>query len=113
MVIIVLLIQAVWMIGTLVIWMNANRRSQLCRHGRKIRGPFRAAQDLAEAITDALGSETCAYSETELADELRRRRGLHYYSEERENMDSSHIGLTTDANRTLVVEELKMYGCTS
>lgn len=47
-------LQIVWTIGMLVVWLDANINSQLCRNGRKTRSPLRAALDIAEAMREVL-----------------------------------------------------------
>lgn len=106
---IVLALQIVWIFGTYVVWLDANAASDLCRHGRKVRGPFRAAEDLSEATREVLGSETCAYSDAQLADELQRYR-LGYYSKDVDGKGTSHIGLTSVKNCNVKLDRTKLYG---
>ena len=110
---IVLSLQAIWILGTYIVWLDANICSKLCRHGRTIRGPFRAAQDLSEAIIEALGPNTCAYSDDQLDEALRHLPGVRYYAEDGENDSGpSQIGLTTSPDRPLKLSESRLYGRT-
>ncbi len=108
-VIIVLSLQVVWIVGTYIVWLDARRSSQLCRHNRKVRGPFRAVQDLSEAVTEVLGGKTCTYSDSEMAHVLWRHPGLRYYSTNAEEKEP-HIGLTTDMGLSLDLEDSVKYG---
>lgn len=68
---ILLAVQMGWTIGTYLFWLDANLNSTLCRNGRRIRGPFRAASDLVDAMKEVLGGQTCAYADSELAEALK------------------------------------------
>ena len=92
------------------IWLHANMTSQLLFKNRKVRGNYRATTDLAEALRDALGDEYCAYSEDEIASELKRdRAGLRYYTADNNDKGISHIGL--GSHGTLGLDNSKLYGC--
>ena len=110
---IVLAMQVVWIFGTYVVWLDANIASELCRRGRKVRGVFRATEDLSEAMREVLGNETCAYSDVELAEVLKSEHGLQYYTEDASQAGMSHIGLTSAGASKLQLEPSKVYGRSS
>lgn len=110
---IVLAMQVVWIFGTYVVWLDANIASELCRRGRKIRGIFRATEDLSEAMREVLGNETCAYSDAELAKVLKSEQGLRYYTEDASQVGMSHIGLTSAGASKVQFEASKVYGRSS
>ena len=100
----------VWIIGMYAIWLDANLNSELCRRGRKLRSPFRAAADLAEAMNEVLGDKTCAYSDSQLAKALKRQPGVRYYSTRPKNGQVGHIGLSSVRRRTVKIDRFKLYG---
>lgn len=107
---IILYLQIVWTFVMMFIWLHANMTSQLLFKNRKVRGNYRATTDLAEALRDALGDEYCAYSEDEIASELKRdRAGLRYYTADNNDKGISHIGL--GSHGTLGLDNSKLYGC--
>lgn len=93
------------------VWLDANINSQLCRKGRKIRGYFRAAADISEAMSENLGEEFCAYSNSEIAQELRKEQnGLRYYTSNVKNGDVSHIGISSTRLEGLTLRDDAVYG---
>ena len=83
--------------------------SQLLFKNRRLRGGFRAAADLAEAMKDVLGDEFCAYSDDEIARELdHERNGLRYYTSENNDKGISHIGI--GSHGSLGLDNSKLYG---
>ena len=81
----------------LLIWLDANVYSELCRKNRKMRGSFRNALDLAEAVKELLGDELCAYSDNEIRRQLdKSRTGMQFYSTD--DIGVSHIGLSSLKN---------------
>ena len=92
------------------IWLHANMTSQLLFKNRKVRGHYRATADLAEAMKDVLGDEYCAYSDNEIARELKRERnGLRYHSTDDKVKGIAHIGLASHGG--LGLDNSKLYGC--
>ncbi|KAI4176342.1 MAG: hypothetical protein LQ343_001081 [Gyalolechia ehrenbergii] len=69
---VILGLQIIWTFGMFCVWLDANIFSELVRNGRTIRGPFRAAADLVEAMNETLGHEYCAYSEKDISSELEK-----------------------------------------
>ena len=94
---IVLSLQLVWIVGMFTVWLDANVCSKLCRRGRKMRGSFRNALDLAEATKEVLGDDLCAYSNRKIARQLAKSgRRLQFYStNDSETSGISHIGLSS------------------
>ena len=93
------------------IWLDANLNSQLCRKGRKVRGYFRAATDISEAMRETLGDEFCAYSDSEIAQELRKEgNGLCYYTTYAKEGDVSHIGISSANRDGINLRENVLYG---
>lgn len=88
-----------------LVWLDANIYSELCRKGRKMRGSFRNALDLAEAVREVLGDELCVYSDQEIVRQLGKSRiGLRFYARTNDTdidmgtgtgTDVSHIGLSS------------------
>ncbi|KAL2047574.1 hypothetical protein N7G274_000615 [Stereocaulon virgatum] len=107
---IVICLHIIWTLGTYLVWLDANVYSALCRSGRKIRGQYRAAIDLSEAMGEALGKETCAYSDAELSRELQRQPGIRYYSTDAQSGDVSHIGLSSRRVGGIEFNSTKLYG---
>ena len=99
-----------WVFGMYFVWLDANIYSALCRSGRKLRGNFRAAADLSEAMREALGEETCAYSDAELWKELRMEPGVQYYASDPHEGDVSHIGLSSRRRGRMPYNSTKLYG---
>ncbi|KAL6718442.1 hypothetical protein ACLMJK_004532 [Lecanora helva] len=100
----------VWIFGMYIVWADANIYSALCRSGRKLRGNFRAAADLSEAMKEVLGEETCAYSDRELWRELRMEPGMRYYASDPSEGDVSHIGLSSRKRGRVPYNSTKLYG---
>ena len=93
------------------VWIDANLNSQLCRKGRKVRGYFRAAADLSEAMRETLGDEFCAYRDADIARELRQERnGLRYYSTDVKDGEISHIGIRSIRRDELTLRDGVLYG---
>ena len=103
-------IQIIWTLGTYIIWLDAHTHSALCRSGRGIRGPFRPAADLSEAMTEVLGSDICAYSDKELSQALRAESGLRYYADDGLKRDVSHIGVSSRRTGRVPFRSTKVYG---
>ena len=93
----------------LFIWLHANMTSQLLFKNRAVRGHFRAIADLAEAMRGTLGDETCAYTDNEIAAELKRERnGVRYYTADDKGKGISHIGLGNQGGVGL--DSSRLYG---
>ncbi len=108
---ITLSLQLAWILGMFGVWLDANINSQLCRKGRKVRGYFRAAADISEAMSENLGDEYCAYSNSEIAQELRKERnGLRYYTSNEKDSDVSHIGISSNRLEGLDLRDDAIYG---
>ena len=100
----------IWISGMYLVWLDANIYSALCRSGRKVRGPFRATADLAEAMREVLGDECCAYTDSQLARELSVQPGVKYYSGDSQDGDVSHIGLSSRRLGSVPYNSTKLYG---
>ncbi|KAL8715146.1 MAG: hypothetical protein Q9220_001103 [cf. Caloplaca sp. 1 TL-2023] len=88
-----------------------NDRNELVRSGRTIRGPFRAAADLVEAMNETLGHQYCAYSEQEIEKALQNSgESLKYDSLLREGSDVLHVGLSTDKAARVLMSRKRLYG---
>ena len=93
------------------VWIDANLNSQLCRRGRKVRGYFRAAADVSEAMRETLGDEFCAYRDSDIARELRKdQTGLRYYTTDAKNGDVSHIGISSIRQDGIALRDGVLYG---
>ena len=95
-----------------IVWLDANVHSRLCRNRRKMRGSFRNALDFAEAIKEVLGNDLCAYSDTEISQQLHKSGfGLQFYSTSDTESDISHIGLSSlKGGQRLRLHENRLYG---
>lgn len=95
-----------------MVWLDANLNSELCRKGRKMRGSFRNALDLAEAIREVLGDELCAYSDSEIARHLIKSGfGLQFCSSTDIDSGISHIGLSSlKGGQRLRLPDKSLYG---
>lgn len=93
------------------VWMDANINSELVRYGRKIRGPFRAAADLVEAMNETLGHEYCAYKDKEIAKALEDSGDrVRYYSSLTDDDETLHIGMTSDPSAYVYLSRKRLYG---
>ena len=92
------------------VWLDAYIYSALGRSRRKVRGPFRAAADLSEAMEQVLGKETCAYTNTELAQALSSEPGLKYYAADAQSSGISHIGISSRRAGYIPFNSRKLYG---
>ncbi|KAL8833414.1 MAG: hypothetical protein Q9176_007996 [Flavoplaca citrina] len=109
---ITLSLQLVWTFGMYCLWLDANLASKLVKAGRTIRGPFRAATDLAEAMNETLGDEYCAYTDQEIEKELEKSGNmLRYYSTLSDDDDRLlHVGMTSRPGARVVLRKQKLYG---
>lgn len=95
-----------------IVWVDANINSGLCRMGRKNQGYFRTVLDLAGAMEQVLGDESCAYSEAEISRELAKAKGrVRYHTTEARDDEVAHIGLSSAVgNWRLSLREHILYG---
>ena len=108
---IILYLQIVWTFIMIFIWIHANSSSELLFKNRKVRGSYRATADLAEALTEVVGDEFCAYSDNEIARELNREgNGLRYYTVDNNNKGVSHIGLGSHDGLRFGLDNSRLYG---
>lgn len=98
-----------WIIGTYAIWLDAQHHSELVRKGRKM-GMNRAIIDAVEAITEALGPDTNAYSERELEKALKKHPGVMFSVEERVESGTEHIKLSYQKDEKLQLSWMRKYG---
>ncbi|KAI4237653.1 MAG: hypothetical protein LQ352_007929 [Teloschistes flavicans] len=108
---VILGLQIVWTIGMYCVWVDANIASHLVRSGRTVRGPFRAAADLAEALNETLGHEYCAYTDDEIEKELEKSgKRLKYHGSHRDDDGPLHIGMTTGEETSMLLSSKRLYG---
>lgn len=108
---VILYLQIIWTFTMIFIWIHANSTSQLLFKNRKVRGNYRASADLAEALTEVVGDEFCAYSDNEIARELKREgNGLHYYTVDNSDKGVSHIGLGSHDGLRFGLDNSRIYG---
>lgn len=99
-----------WGIGTYVVWVHINRKTQMCLKGRVI-DRYRAVADLSEAMENDLGSMTCAYSGKELSQELDKMPGIKYTVIYETDDKFPHIGLSSENDgQRLKLEFGTLYG---
>lgn len=87
-----LILNSIWAIGTYSVWVAVTHRSELCKK-RGYFGSYRAAVDMAEAITAELGTEICAYSDEEIKGKL-KKSNIKYNVMEGVAGSTDHIGLS-------------------
>lgn len=93
------------------VWLDANIASKLVRSGRTVRGPFRAAADLTEALNETLGHEYCAYTDYEIQKELEKSgKRLKYYGSHRDDDGLLHVGMTTEEETSVLLSSKRLYG---
>ena len=68
---------AFWALSNFSIWLLVNRKSELCKKGRRL-GKYRAAMDMAEVVVQELGPNICAYNDKELEAALEQRPPVKY-----------------------------------
>lgn len=110
---VVLGLQLAWTLGMYCLWLDANLASHLVKAGRTIRGPFRAAADLTEAMNETLGDEYCAYTDQEIEKELERSGDMLRYNSTLADDDDdqlSHVGLTSQPGARVLLDRRKLYG---
>ena len=108
---IILYLQIAWTFIMFFIWVHANSTSQLLFKNRRVRGSYRATADLAEALTEVVGDEFCAYSDNEIARELKREGdGLRYYTVDNNDNGVSHIGLGSHVSLRFGLDNSRLYG---
>lgn len=94
-----------------IVWLDANINSQLCRTGRTTRGSLRAALDIAEAMREVLGEESCTYQNAEIDRALEKMRvGVQYYATDVNGFGVSHIGLSSTRSGQLSLRNGTIYG---
>jgi len=111
----VCILQLIWSFGMYGLWVDASRKSQLHRAGRRL-GPYRGILDIAEAIQNDLGPDTCAYSDAELRKAIKERssaRGLSY--RQLSHQSPKHLTISpskTDGHTSLSLNSADLYGST-
>ena len=75
-----------------------------------MRGDFRAAADLSDAMGEVLGNEHCAYSHEEMLSVLNREPGLRYYATGPNENDVAHIGISSIRLGRLPYNSTVLYG---
>ncbi|KAI0127006.1 hypothetical protein BJ170DRAFT_596569 [Xylariales sp. AK1849] len=86
-----LILEAPWILMTWIMWTWATWRSQLVSRGRAGAGKVRNILDAAEAITEHVGDQHSAYTESELAKQLKTSPPYRYVVEIRGGTE--HIGI--------------------
>ena len=84
----------VWMLEPYSSMMGAHQNCELSRKGRAMNS-FRGVADLAEAMTEALGPNTAAYSGSELEKALAQKPGIMYNAEVDEITGLGRVRATT------------------
>ncbi|KAL8870797.1 MAG: hypothetical protein Q9174_003241 [Haloplaca sp. 1 TL-2023] len=108
---VILGLQMVWTIGMYCVWLDAHICSEFLRHGRNVRGSFRGAADLVEAMNETLGDEYCAYTDKEIEKHLEASgKKLKYYSSLRDDDELLHVGMTTTPGSRVLLSQKMLYG---
>lgn len=66
--------------------------------------------DISEAMREELGPNICAYSEQELAEALKNRPPVKYYSSQGTETEPGHIGLSSRPSGRLRLRWNQEYG---
>lgn len=98
---VVIIATMVWLWGMFGLWHDAQKHSLLWRSGRHP-GVFRNLLDLAHTINDALGPDTCAYSEAELTKAITKLDLVGF--EAVADGDAGHIRLCADPEGCAALE---------
>jgi hypothetical protein len=83
-----------WLVGMWIIWFDCDVNSELCKKGRRL-GLWRTILDLADALREDLGPNTCGYSDEELAQVLARKPPIKYYMRVPSETEPGYIGLSS------------------
>ncbi|KAL8722230.1 MAG: hypothetical protein Q9181_007535 [Wetmoreana brouardii] len=111
---VILGLQIIWTFGMYCVWLDANFASELLRNGRTVRGPFRAAADIVEAMNEILGHEYCVYTDNVIEKELEKSGAkIRYYGSLRDDDELLHIGLTAKKDARMLLSAKLLYGAKS
>ena len=102
-------ITSVWLLGLLVLWLDAEYNSQMCRFGRYME-MHRAILNISEAIKEDLRNKTCVYSEAELAATIKKLDPIKYYMSVVEESQVAYIRLSSWKSQKVKLEPDWLYG---
>jgi hypothetical protein len=106
-------LQSIWSFGMYGLWVDACRKSRLHQAGRRL-GLYRGILDIAEALQNDLGPDTCAYSEAELEKAIKERSsgyGLSYRLIHRQS--TTHLTISQSkicGDSPLILKSGDLYG---
>lgn len=107
------ILQGIWSFGMYGLWVDACRKSRLHQAGRRL-GLYRGILDIAEALQNDLGPDTCAYSEAELEKAIKERSsgyGLSYRLIHRQS--TTHLTISQSkicGDSPLILKSGDLYG---
>jgi hypothetical protein len=84
-----LILQIIWSLSMLFMWIEVTKNSQLVRRGRKM-GTWRAILDLAGPLLIRLGPGNGMYNQEELSDSVRHISHVHYEAKVEEMEDGGY-----------------------
>lgn len=87
--VVILILQIIWSLSLLFMWIEVTKKSQLVRRGRKM-GLWRAIVDLAEPLLMRLGPGNGMCSQEELSDSVRQIPYVHYEAKVEEVQDGGY-----------------------
>lgn len=93
-----LICNTTWLVGMWITWVSLQNKSQFAKKRRKI-GKYRAAIDIAKAITHELGPNLSAFPDSALEAVLKKRSPIRYHVQERPgpgNEKFPGIGLSSE-----------------
>ncbi|KAF8536980.1 hypothetical protein BDD12DRAFT_257469 [Trichophaea hybrida] len=108
-----IVLHCIWSFGIYGLCVDVCRKSRLHQAGRRL-GLYRGILDVAEALNDYLGPDTCVYSDTELRKAIKERsfgRGLAYRKIFRRS--TMHLTISpskTDEPSRLSLDSKALYG---
>jgi hypothetical protein len=77
--------------------LDCDTNSDICKKGRRL-GLWRAIADISKVMREELGPNICAYSESELAEALKKRPPVMYYVKHGTDQEPGHIGLSSKSS---------------
>lgn len=109
-----LVLEFIWCLICLWLWLFSTQQSNLAKHGRPATGAVRSILDLSEVINERLGDNTCWYTDKQLRIALKSSRVVRYATRERAN-GVCHLGLVSVPDghlegRDIGIDVKKHYG---
>ncbi|KXX79416.1 hypothetical protein MMYC01_203523 [Madurella mycetomatis] len=109
-----LVLEFIWCLICLCLWIFSTQRSNLAKHGRPATGAVRSILDLSEVVNERLGDNTCWYTDKQLRKALKSSHMVRYATKERVD-GTCHLGLVSVQDghlgrRDICIDIKKYYG---